>query len=95
MGKMRTMNVNLSDDLADFVAEQTRDGGYTNQSEVVRQGLRLLRAQGRKRDALLAALERGHAETLAGKGRPLTPDVLRDIAHRGRQLADRRAARGR
>jgi antitoxin ParD1/3/4 len=90
---MRTMNVNLSDDLADFVAEQTRDGGYTNQSEVVREALRLLRARRQKRDALLAALEQGHAETLAGKTRPLTDDVLRDIARRGRQLADRRSAR--
>ena len=95
MGQMRTMNVNLSDDLAEFVAERTRDGGYTNQSEVVREGLRLLRAQGRKRDALLTALEQGHAENLAGKTRPLTDDALRDIARRGRQLADRRAARSR
>lgn len=39
------VNVNLSDDLAEFVAEQTRDGGYTNESEVVREGLRLLRAR--------------------------------------------------
>lgn len=87
------MNVNLSDDLADFVAEQTRDGGYTNQSEVVRDGLRLLRARDRKREALLTALEQGHADNLAGRVRPLTDDVLRDIAQRGRALAERRAAR--
>jgi putative addiction module CopG family antidote len=92
---MRTMNVNLSDDLAEFVAKQTRDGGYTNQSEVVREGLRLLRARGRNREALMAALDRGHAENLAGKSQPLTDDDLRDIAKRGRQLADRRAARKR
>ncbi|HEV2738384.1 MAG TPA: type II toxin-antitoxin system ParD family antitoxin [Candidatus Elarobacter sp.] len=84
------MNVNLSDDLADFVAEQTREGGYTNQSEVVREGLRLLRARDRKRDALLTALEQGHAENVAGKARPLTDDVLRDIAQHGRKIAERR-----
>jgi putative addiction module CopG family antidote len=72
MSVMRTMNVNLSDDLADFAAEQIRKGRYTNQSEVVREGLRLLRAQVRKRDALLAALELGHAEALAGNAGPLT-----------------------
>ena len=86
------MNVNLSDDLADFVAEQTREGGYTNQSEVVREGLRLLRARDRRRDALMAALDHGHAENLAGKARPLTDDVLRDIARRGRKIVDRRSA---
>jgi antitoxin ParD1/3/4 len=93
MVEMRTMNVNLSDDLAEFVAEQTRDGGYTNQSEVVREGLRLLRSRGQKRQALLAALEQGHAENVAGKSRPLTDDLLRDIARRGRKLADQRTAR--
>jgi antitoxin ParD1/3/4 len=89
---MRTMNVNLSDDLADYVTAQTRDGGYTNQSEVVREGLRLLRARDRKREALLAALDRGHAEAIAGKAKPLTKESLRDIARRGRLLAERRAA---
>ena len=84
------MNVNLSDDLAAFVAEQTREGGYTNQSEVVREALRLLRARGRKREVLLAALERGHADNLTGKTRPLNDDALRDIAERGRARADRR-----
>ncbi len=92
MGTVRTMNVNLSDDLAEFVAEQTREGGYTNQSEVVREGLRLLRARDQKRDALLAALEQGHAENIARKTRPLTDDVLQGIAQRGRKIADRRNA---
>ena len=92
MGTVRTMNVNLSDDLAEFVAVQTREGGYTNQSEVVREGLRLLRARDQKRGALLAALEQGHAENIARKTRPLTDDVLQGIAQRGRKIADRRNA---
>ena len=36
------MNVNLTDDLAAFVAESLSEG-YQNQSEVVRDALRLLR----------------------------------------------------
>ncbi|MDQ6943032.1 MAG: type II toxin-antitoxin system ParD family antitoxin [Candidatus Eremiobacteraeota bacterium] len=92
---MRKTKVRLSDDLADFVAERIRAGGYTNQSEVVREGLRLLRARDRNREVLTAALDRGHAENVAGKRRSLTDDALRDITERGRRLAEERTARTR
>ena len=85
---MPTMNVNLSADLLDFVGEQTRRGGYTNQSEVVREGLRLLRARIVKRRALLRALAVGHADAQAGRVEPLTDDLLRDIAVQGRKRAE-------
>jgi putative addiction module CopG family antidote len=84
---MPTMNVNLSEDLVAFVGEQTQKGGYTNQSEVVRESLRLMRAQLAKQRALVAALKRGHADTKAGRVKPLTDDLLRDIAARGRKRA--------
>ena len=87
---MPTMNVNLSDDLAEFVGEQTRSGGYTNQSEVVREGLRLMRARLAKRRALLDALEAGHADAQAGRVKPLTDDLLSDIAARGRKRAEKK-----
>jgi antitoxin ParD1/3/4 len=81
---MPTMNVILTDDLAEFVAEEIRDGGYANQSEVAREGLRLLRARRNKRRALLAALDAGHADTVAGRTRPLTDELLEDLVARGR-----------
>jgi antitoxin ParD1/3/4 len=89
---MPTMNVNLPDDLAEFVAEQIRDGGYGNQSEVARDGLRLLRARRDKRRALLAALEAGHADIAAGRTKPLTRELLREIAERAAERATRSAA---
>jgi putative addiction module CopG family antidote len=85
------MNVNLSDDLFDFVGQQTREGGYTNQSEVVREGLRLMRARAAKRRALLDALEVGHAAVEAGDVEPLTDALLRDIGARGRARAEARS----
>jgi len=49
---MPTMNINLPEDLAQFVADQLRSGGYSNQSEIVREGLRLLRRRSDKLRAL-------------------------------------------
>jgi antitoxin ParD1/3/4 len=75
------MNVSLPDDLATFVEEELRDGGYGNRSELLREGLRLLRERREKRRALQAALEVGHADR---RTRPLTAEVLRQIADRAR-----------
>ncbi len=86
------MNVNLTEELAEFVAEQIRDGGYGNQSEVARDGLRLLRARRDKRRALLSALEVGHTDTVGGRTKPLTDELLREIAARGRPRASDRKA---
>jgi antitoxin ParD1/3/4 len=86
---MPTMNVSLTDDLNAFVAEQLK-AGYNNQSEVVRDGLRLLRARNDKLRELRAAVDLGIADAEAGRTKPLTDDLLREIAERGRQLAGSR-----
>ncbi len=41
--KVQTMNVSLTSELANFVHERVESGLYTTASEVVREGLRLLR----------------------------------------------------
>jgi putative addiction module CopG family antidote len=83
------MNVSLTDDLSEFVAEQLHEG-YNNQSEVVRDSLRLLRARNHKLRQLRAAIDAGDADAAAGRTKPFTDDLLRDIAERGRQLAKSR-----
>jgi antitoxin ParD1/3/4 len=42
---MATMNVSLSDEFAAFVEDEIASGEYTSASEVVRDGLRLLRRE--------------------------------------------------
>jgi antitoxin ParD1/3/4 len=83
------MNVSLPDDLVEFVKAEAAEGGYGNQSDVVRDGLRLLREQKQKRAALTRLLEQGRADVEAGRTKPLTSELLRDIATRGRQRAKR------
>ena len=89
------MNVSLSEDLVEFITEQTDGGGYTNQSEVVREGLRLLRTRLAKQRALVRALDAGHADTEAGRVKLLTEALLRGIAARGRALHHKRTEKKR
>jgi len=87
------MNVSLPEDLDQFVTDQLREGGYNNQSEIVREGLRLLRSRLEKRRRLNAALDIGFADVKAGRKKLLSGELLDDIAERGRQRARTRSGR--
>ncbi len=76
------MNVNLPSDLDDFVAEQLREGGYSNQNEVIRHALRLLRNRAETRRDLAARLDRGSADADAGRTKPFTHELLVETADR-------------
>jgi len=86
---MPSMNISLPEDLSAFVAEQLESGGYNNQSEVVREGLRLMRNRADKLRRLSAALDAGSADIDAGKTQPLTDSLLSEIAERGRERVAR------
>ena len=55
---MATMNVSLSAEFADFVEAQVASGAYASASEVVRDGLRLLRREQAAHDEKIAILRR-------------------------------------
>ena len=76
------MNVSLPHDLNDFVVEQLKHGGYNNQSEVVREGLRLLRSRQERLHRLRADVEAGANDIEGGGTQPLTEQLLADIEHR-------------
>lgn len=61
---MATRNINLTDALDRFVAEQVESGQFQNASEVVRAGLRALQAEQAERAAKIAALNAAIQEGL-------------------------------
>lgn len=60
---MPTMNVNLTEQLNHFVREKVSSGLYNSSSEVIREGLRLLKHQDEEDQLKLEILRR---EVLAG-----------------------------
>ncbi len=76
-----------------FIAEQLREGGYSNQSEIVRAGPRLLRQRTQRRRLLHDHLAAGLADIAEGRTKPLAGDLLVEIANRGQHRSIARKAR--
>jgi len=88
------MNVNLGATLDNFIAELLKSGMYQSQSEVVREGLRLLKEREELRELRLAELRREIAigSEQADRGEFVDgPKALAEIRQRG---APRRRAKG-
>jgi antitoxin ParD1/3/4 len=83
------MNVNLPDDLTAFVAEQAKAGSYRNQSEVVREALRLMRRREAQSRTILAALDESDRDIDEGRTKDLTAASLRAVARRAAKRAQR------
>lgn len=64
---MGTMNVSLTDELERFVDGKVESGLYNNASEVVREGLRLLKENDEFRVRVRESIERGWAQAQAGQ----------------------------
>ena len=63
-----TMNVSLTPELEDLVAEKVRSGRYNSASEVVREALRLLEEQDQLRAIRLEETRKKIADGLAALG---------------------------
>lgn len=82
------MNVNLTPELEELVQRKVQSGLYNNQSEVVREALRLLAEQDRLREAHLEKLRGALAEGLAqaDRGNVLDgPGVVAEVRESLRQ----------
>lgn len=61
------MNVSLTPELEKFIDGKVDSGLYNNASEVVREGLRLLKEQDELRQRLREQIERGWLDAQAGR----------------------------
>ena len=88
------MNVNLTPELEALVRRKVRSGLYNNQSEVVREALRLLAEQERLREVHLEKLRRALAEGLEQAERGELLDGPEVVAELREFLEQRRTSRG-
>lgn len=82
------MNVNLTPELEELIQDKVRSGLYNNQSEVVREALRLMVEQDRLREAHLEKLRGALAEGIAqaDRGEHLDgPEVIEGVRESLRQ----------
>jgi antitoxin ParD1/3/4 len=89
------MKISLTRELEQFVARKVASGSYRNASEVIREGLRVLRKHEKSRRDAVQNLRRelliGIQQADSGKTSPFNDATLRRIKARGRQ---RRSSNG-
>lgn len=83
-----TTNVSLTLDLEKFIAAKLKGGGYKSASEVVREGLRLLKERDILNNAKLEFLKKEIQEGLSS-GKP-TPLDMEKIKRQGRRLLSKK-----
>jgi antitoxin ParD1/3/4 len=84
------VNVSLTPELEKFVQGKVSTGLYNNASEVVREGLRLLKEQDEVRARWRAQIDRGWIQAQAGELREGLA-ALEQIKNRARQRGKKRA----
>ncbi|HEV2948178.1 MAG TPA: type II toxin-antitoxin system ParD family antitoxin [Gemmataceae bacterium] len=83
------MKISLTRELEQFVARKVASGSFRNASEVIREGLRVLREREKARKDAVDELRRqilvGIQQADGGKTSPFNDATLRRIKTRGRQ----------
>jgi antitoxin ParD1/3/4 len=89
--KVEYMNVSLTPELNQFIAEKVKGGFYSSAIEVIREGLRLLKQydeiQRVKLQQLRADIEKGIASLDGGKGKPLDIEAIKAEGRKRRKAA--------
>jgi antitoxin ParD1/3/4 len=82
------MNISLTPEMDQWVAEQVKSGAYKSSSEVIREGLRTLRRLEEQRRAMVEDLRQelliGVKQLDAGKSTVFESGLLADLKKKGR-----------
>jgi antitoxin ParD1/3/4 len=84
------MNISLTPELERFVQGKVSSGLYNNASEVIREGLRLLKEHDEVRLRWRQQIERGWQQARAGEA-PDGPPTIREIENRLKTRTKKRA----
>ena len=92
------MNISLTPELEKYVSSKVESGMYHTASEVIREGLRLLKEKEelhqRKLSDLRAAIQEGIDQADRGRVSPFNEQTLKEVKARGREkLAAKRQAK--
>ena len=81
------MNVSLTPELEELIAQKVQSGRYTSASEVIREALRLLEEQDQIRQKRLEAIRREIDEGLAqlDRGESIPGDQVRSLLRRNKK----------
>ena len=89
--KIGYMNVSLTPELDQFIAEKVKGGFYSSASEVIRESLRLLKqfdeVQKMKLQQLREDIREGLESLDRGKGKPLDIEAIKAEGRRRRKAA--------
>jgi antitoxin ParD1/3/4 len=74
-----TMHVNLSPEMESFIKAKVASGFYGNATEVIRDAIRQMQAEGARRVAWQAAIAKGEAQLDRGEGVTFTPELMESV----------------
>ncbi|WP_233808299.1 type II toxin-antitoxin system ParD family antitoxin [Paraburkholderia sp. HP33-1] len=83
------INADLGEQLEGYVAKLVNSGRYGSQSEVLREGVKLIQDREMQLNALDAVIERGIVDSEAGRGKPAA-DVFDRLEAKYRAMASTR-----
>jgi antitoxin ParD1/3/4 len=90
------MNVSLTPELEEMVSQKVESGLYTSASEVIREGLRLLKEQDElkrmRQEELRREVLKGYEQAQRGEARPLDPKAIKAEGRKRLAARKRRAS---
>jgi antitoxin ParD1/3/4 len=80
------MVIHITPEIEAGIRQRVESGEYANESEVLREALRMLNVRERRVQEIRASIEEGLAELERGEGIELTPEVMEEISREADEL---------